>query len=185
MLWFGKHRSCYTRPVDGRERSFVSARSHASIWALITGDRQASARSAVYPLYPVSDVWEPVSFNKEGTRLRKVPGSSDLNDWLLLVITGLNLLHGVKPDSVFVGPPSKVQTKALSLLAGEVSQFFHQCGGVMVEVDWNQKLQARTVGCDGAEVYTAECLDSEKCAQLFLQWVSVVWSMRRISAQVL
>ena len=48
---------------------------------------------------------------------------------------------------------------ALNLLAGEVSQFFQQCGGVMEEVDWDQKLQARTVGYDGAEVYTAECLD--------------------------
>ena len=32
----------------------------------------------------------------------------------------------------------------------------------MEEVDWNQKLKARTVGYDGAEVYTAECLDLER-----------------------
>ena len=119
----------------------------------------------------MSEVWEPVSFNMEGTRLRNVPASSDLNDWLLLVVTGLNWLHGVKPgvrfQSVFVGPPSKVLTKALSLLAGEVSQHFHQCGGVMEEVDWDQKLPARTVGYDGAQVYTAECLDLERiCAAL-------------------
>ena len=65
-------------------------------------------------LYPVSEVWEPVDFNKEGSRLRKVLASCDLNDWLLLVVFGLNWLHGIKPDfhfqSVFVGPPSKVQT---------------------------------------------------------------------------
>ena len=73
----------------------------------------------------------------------------------------LNWLHGENLESAFVGPPSKVQTKALSLLAGEVSQFLHQCGGVMEEVDWNQKFQARTVGYDGAEVYTAERLDLE------------------------
>ena len=119
------------------------------------------------PFYPVSGMWEPISSNKEDTRLREVPASSELNDWLLLVITGLNLLHGVKPESVFVGPPSKVQTEALSLLAGEVSQFVHQCGGVMEEVDWDHKLQARTVGYDGAEVYTAACLDLERiCAAL-------------------
>ena len=96
------------------------------------------------PCYPVSEVWEPVSFNKEGSRLRKVPASSDLNDWLLFVVTGLNWLHGIKPDvrfqSVLVGLLSKVQTRALNLLAGEVSQFFHQCGGVMEEVEWDQKL---------------------------------------------
>ena len=56
----------------------------------------------------------------EGTRLRKVPASSELNDWLLLVITGLNWLHGVTPKFVFVGLPSKVQTKAMSAHAGEV-----------------------------------------------------------------
>ena len=32
----------------------------------------------------------------------------------------------------------------------------------MEEVDWDQKLQARTVGYDGAKVYTAECLDLER-----------------------
>ena len=37
----------------------------------------------------------------------------------------------------------------------------------MENVDWNQKLQARTVGYDGAEVYTAECLDLDRiCATL-------------------
>ena len=114
----------------------------------------------------MSEAWEPVTFNEEGTRLRKMPAFSDLNDRLLFVVTGLKWLHGIKPDfhfqSVFVGPPSKVQTMALNLLAGEVSQFFHQCGGVMKEVDWDQKLQARTVGYDGAEVYTAECLDLKR-----------------------
>ena len=106
----------------------------------------------------MSEVWEPVSFNKEGSRLRKVPASSDLNDWLLFDVTGLDWLHGVKPhvhfQSLFVGPLSKLQMKALDLLADEMNQ----CGGVMGEVDWDQKLQARTVGYDGAEVYTAECL---------------------------
>ena len=88
MLWVGKHRSSYARHVDGRERHFVTARSQALFWALITGDRQAFARSAAYPFfYPVSEVWEPVSFNKEGSRLRKMPASSDLNEWLLLVVT--------------------------------------------------------------------------------------------------
>ena len=95
-----------------------------------------------------------------------MPASSDLTDWLLFVVTGLNWLHAIEPDfhfqSVFVGPPSKVQTMALNLLAGEVSQFFHQCGGVMGEVDWDQKLQARTVGYYGAEVYNAECLDLKR-----------------------
>ena len=74
--------------------------------------------------------------------------------------TGLNWLHGIEPDShfqsVFVGP------MALNLSAAEVSQFFHQCGGVMEEVDWDQKLQARIVGYDGAEVCTAECLDLKR-----------------------
>ena len=141
------------------------------------------------PFYPVSEVWEPVTFNEEGARLRKVPASSDLNDWLLFVVTGLNWLHGINPNfhfqSVFVGPPSKVQTMALNLLADEVSQFFHQCGGVMEEVDWDRKLQSRTVGYDGAEVYTAECLDLKGFATLFLQLGWVVWSMRRTSALVL
>ena len=72
--------------MDGRERSFVSA-SQALIWALITGDRQAPRDLLPIPFYPVSEVWEPISSNKEGTRLRKVPASSELNDWLLLVIT--------------------------------------------------------------------------------------------------
>ena len=37
----------------------------------------------------------------------------------------------------------------------------------MEEVDWAQKLEARTVGYDGAEVYTAERLDLERiCAAL-------------------
>ena len=141
------------------------------------------------PFYPVSEVWEPVNFNEEGTRLRKMLASSDLNDWLLFVVTGLNWLHGIKPDfhfqSVFVGPPSKVQSMALNLLAGEVSQFFHQCGGVMEEMDWDQKLQARTVGYDGAGVYTAECLNVKRiCDALPLRgWV--VWSMWRTSALVL
>ena len=88
-----------------------------------------------------------------------MPASSELNDWLLLVITGLKWLHGVKPESAFVSPLSKVQTKAPSPQAGEVNQFSHQCGGFMEEVDWNQKLQARTVGYDGAVVYTAECVN--------------------------
>ena len=34
--------------------------------------------------------------NKDGTRLRDVPASADLNDLLLLVVTGLNWLHGVR-----------------------------------------------------------------------------------------
>ena len=42
------------------------------------------------PHHPVSEVWEPVIFHKEGTHLRKVPASSELNDWLLLVVTVLN-----------------------------------------------------------------------------------------------
>ena len=85
------------------------------------------------PFYPVSEVWEPISCNKEGTRLREVPASSELNDWPLLVITGLNWLHGVKPESVFVGPPSVVQTKALCPLAGEVSIF-----SIDVVVSWRK-----------------------------------------------
>ena len=36
-----------------------------------------------FPFYPASGVWEPVNFNEEGTRLRKVLVSSDLNYWLL------------------------------------------------------------------------------------------------------
>ena len=45
------------------------------------------------PFYPVSEVMEPVTFNKEGSRLRATPASSDLNDWLLLVVAGLNWLQ--------------------------------------------------------------------------------------------
>ena len=88
--------------------------------------------------YPVSKVLEPVSVNNDGDRSKMVPASSDLNDWLLLVVTGLDWLHGaglgVRDLSVYHGPPSKVQDKALNLLAGEISQISHQ--------------QARTVGMD-------------------------------------
>ena len=38
----------------------------------------------------------------------------------------------------------------------DVGQFLHQCDGPMEIVDWQQKLEARTVGYDGSEVYTAE-----------------------------
>ena len=32
----------------------------------------------------------------------------------------------------------------------------------MEEADWDQKLQVRTVGYDGAEVYNAKCLDLKR-----------------------
>ena len=84
------------------------------------------------PFYPVSEVMEPVNVNKEGSRLRTAPASSDLNDWLLIVVAGLDWLHGARLGTrhppVYYGPLSKVQGEALGLLAGEVSQFFHQCG---------------------------------------------------------
>ena len=119
--------------MDAKDLLFQLAQ--APIWASpVTGKPPRDLLPI--PFYPASEVWEPASANKEGTRLRKVPASSDLYGWLLLVITGLNWLDSVKPESVFVGPPSKVQTKALSLLAGEVSQFFHQCGGVLSWRKW-------------------------------------------------
>ena len=62
----------------------------------------------------------PVSANKDGIRSNLVPASSDLDDWLLLVVTGLGWLHGaglgVRDLSVYHGPPSKVQGKALICL---------------------------------------------------------------------
>ena len=102
------------------------------------------------PFCPAGEIWQPVCPNEDGTRSHKVSASAELNDWLLLVVTGLNWLHNVAPGALgpcaFHGPFSKVQVKALGLLAGEVSQFFHQCGGAMEAVDWRQKLRARTIG---------------------------------------
>ena len=73
--------------------------------------------------------------NRQGSRLRTTPASFDLNEWLLLVVAGLNWLHivglGGRDPPICCGPPSKVQGEALGLLAGEVSQLFHQCGGNM------------------------------------------------------
>ena len=73
------------------------------------------------PFHLVSEVMEPVNFNKEDPRFRTTRASSDLNDWLLVVVACLNWLHGAglgAPDPpVYHGPLSKVQGKYLVLLA--------------------------------------------------------------------
>ena len=46
-----------------------------------------------FSFYPVSKVLEPVSVNKDSIRSNMMPASSDLNDWLLLVVTDLNWLR--------------------------------------------------------------------------------------------
>ena len=115
---------------------------------------------APIPFCPVSEVMERVNFKRKVLFCAQHP--------LLLVVAGLNWLHGVglgaRDPPVCYGPLSKVQGEASGLLAGEVSQLSHQCGRKF-EVDWEQKQRARTLGYDGAEVYTAERLDLERiCA---------------------
>ena len=81
-LWSGKHCSCYTRHVDGRERSFVSAHSQALLSGHSSPVTGRPPRDLLpIPFNPVSEVWEPISSNEESTRLREVPASSELNDW--------------------------------------------------------------------------------------------------------
>ena len=138
-LWF---RLCFFKFVCCKEL-LVMCSTRALMWKTLcyslladfspfTDDRQSTTRFAAFPFYPVTEVMKTVNFNKEGSRFRTTPASSDLNDWLLLIVAGLNWLHGVglgaRDPPVYYGPLSKVQGEALGLLAGEVSQFFHQCG---------------------------------------------------------
>ena len=171
--------------MDGRDLLFQLARRLLSGHSSSVIDRSPRDLISI-PFCPVSEVWESISSYKKGTRLREVSASSDLNDWLLLVITVLNWSYDVKSESVFVGPPSKVQTRTLSLLVGEVSQFFHQYDDVMEEVIWNQKLQARISHCRLRRDRVLHCRMFEFEKNLRSSFSSAkVWSIQRTSAQVL
>ena len=84
-----------------------------------------------------------------------VPASSDLNDWLLLVATGLNWLHsavlGACDPSVYHGHPSKVQEKALGPIAGEIRKLFHQCGGTVEEWTGRKNCKLAPLATTGQE----------------------------------
>ena len=99
--------------ICGLARKTLCCSSLAGVsQSLITGDRQTTTRSTAYPFFfLVSKVLEPVDVNKDGTRSSMVPTSSNLNDWLLLVVTSLNWEHGAglgaRDPSVYHGPPSQ------------------------------------------------------------------------------
>ena len=137
----------------------------------------------------VSKVLEPVNMNKDGTRSSMVPASSDLNDWLLLVATGLNWLHsavlGACDRAVHHGLPSKVQEKALGPLAEEISQFFHQCERNSGGSAWRKNCKLAQLATTAQKSTPRNVWTWKGSAQHSLQQEWMVWSMRRMLVRVL
>ena len=92
--------------------------------------------------------------------------SEEVNDWLALVISGLNFHYGLCGKSSRLGEvkpqPTSAQVRATELLADEVNVFLDQCGGAFPSVEWDSELKASAVSYTGEEIYPSEPLHLDR-----------------------
>ncbi|CAK0884801.1 unnamed protein product, partial [Prorocentrum cordatum] len=126
-------------------------------------------RRNLLPL-PSGEVREVPVARRGGAGERElVQAMPESNDWLSLVIVGLNFhcaLRGRSPRlAPSLGGPAAVQTSAARFLTEEARVFLDQCGGELPEIDWGAEVKASAVSYTGEEVYSSEPLNLERLVE--------------------